>query len=306
MSGISPNPYPQIQELLGIVAVSTFLVGFSTVRVQTSLQEWRQEGVRILDRLLEQNSGDDLLPVPTTIERLVGTQQSKLKLDSITWLTVFITFLTLLTSLIVFAEEVFGPTASRTVQQIQIIHLSIFILGLLDITRVRLVKKRELNQSTVSRYRRLETAIFQWLREQSPVNQKKVLSLCDELDSLIPDWCWLSLIRFEVLQWSDNPIEYLRQSARRIELLAKRSKDVDDYSRLAYVWSNYLLEPVKASQVVTLSDIKHVCKFSRRLSESGDPDAIVALAVYSVHKSTLRDADSELEAVLRSARGGSW
>lgn len=290
----------QLQDLLGMVAITTFLVGFSTVRVQASLSEWRGEGARILDRLLEQNSGDDLLPIPTTLQQLTGTRQLGLRLDGVTWLTAGITLISLASSTVIYRDQLFTSTDNRSAQQIQAVHLLIVALGVMDVARVRYVKVRELRRSAASRYDELRQAAIAWLHEGSSTNEKVLLQTCDGIDGLIPGWCWLTLIRFEVLDSTGKDTESLRQSVARVEHLASAMQAVDDYSKVAYVWSNYLLDPTKASQLITLSDIKHVCKFYERLANSGNVDIMAAMTLQRVQRSTMRLPDSELERILAS------
>ena len=67
-----------LEELLGIVAITTFLIGFSSVRLQSNLEYWKESASRLINRVLEQNANDDLLPLPTNFNQY-ETDKEKFK-----------------------------------------------------------------------------------------------------------------------------------------------------------------------------------------------------------------------------------
>lgn len=258
------------EELLGIVAVTTFLVGFSTVRLQSSLQEWREVGRRVLERLLQQNAGEDLLPIPTTLEHLGSTSDSDFEIDSVTWLCMITSIATFSVSVGLTVDELTGGEDSSTYQLLLGLHFFILLIGVTDLVRIRRTTNSERDRSPSNRYKDLEQSISDWLSQPDEVNETSVLSACDSLDEIIPEWCWLSLIRSEVAQSQGRSFTRYKQSVSRIRRYSKSAntkQNDDQYSTIAYVWTSYLLDDNDASHYVTLADIESIAKFSCEISQ---------------------------------------
>lgn len=303
------------EELLGIVAVTTFLVGFSTVRLQSSLQEWREVGRRVLDRLFQQNAGEDLLPIPTTLEYLGSTSDSNFKIDSVTWLCMITSIATFSVSVGLTIDELAGGENSSTYQLLQGLHFFILLIGVTDLARIRRTTSSERDRSPSNRYKDLEQSVDDWFSQPDEANATAVLSACDSLDQIIPEWCWLSLIRAEVARSQGRSFTRYKQSVSRIKRFSRlsyaRQEDDDLYSTIAYVWASYLLEDNEASCNVTLAEIQAIATFCREISQDeanssatdvGDGDMMSRLALNCVAQKTKhrRNPDSLLSTALYS------
>lgn len=195
-----------LEVALGILAITTFLVGFSTVRLQASLQEWRERGDRVVDRLLDQNNNDDLLPLPSTLHTITGWSKS-LKIDFITWLSLIATIISASVFVLVLGELQDEATPSESTLLAWLFGLAFIIMvaGLLDIVIVKQKARKEAQQTPARMFARLETSLLAWARgaEQNFLTSGRIARLCSEFEELIPDWCWMSLIRYDLQRFHD-------------------------------------------------------------------------------------------------------
>ena len=314
MPSLAPDAFTS-GDLLGLVAVTTFLVGFSTVRLQSSLQEWRGLTSRVVDRLLEQNAGQDLLPVPITLRHLGSSSDYEFYVDEVTWLSFFASLATVGISIALSFDELQNVTNWSQFHLIQIIHVIIFAIGLVDLLCVKRLSKSELAQSPSAVYRRLESSVEQWLKAPDNTAEKSsartdVEEACRDIDNLIPGWCWLSLIREEVDLTHKDGSQSERQNVSRIRALAKRtvaSDDSDLYSVIGFVWSSYLLDGSKGSEVVRLEQLESISKFNQELlkdqnsRDSGMGDLMSVLSLCRVRHATAgrTAANDELDQLIR-------
>ena len=192
---------------LGILAITTFLVGFSTVRLQASLQEWRERGERVVDRLLDQNNNDDLLPLPSTLHTVTGSSKS-LNIDFITWLSLIATVVSTGLFIIVLAELQDRATSTESTLITWLFGLAfiIVIAGLCDIVVVKYKARKESRQTPARVFARLETSLLAWSRgaEQNYFTSGRIAKHCSEFEEMIPDWCWMSLIRYDLQRFHDE------------------------------------------------------------------------------------------------------
>jgi len=192
---------------LGILAITTFLVGFSTVRLQASLQEWRECGERVVDRLLNQNSNDDLLPLPSTLHTITGSSKS-LNIDFITWLSLIATVVSAGLFIIVLGELQNQATSTESTLITWLFGLAfiIVIAGLCDIVMVKYKARKESRQTPARVFTRLETSLLAWSRgaEQNYFTSGRIAKYCSQFEEMIPDWCWMSLIRYDLQRFHDE------------------------------------------------------------------------------------------------------
>jgi hypothetical protein len=195
--------------LLGVLAVTTFLVGFSTVRLQATLQEWRERGERILNRLLEQNIGEDLLPLPTTLRTLASTSQ-KLRIDLVTWLTLFATIVSLGAYLLVSSElfDVASESEKTVIVWLNSLTSIIMLAGFVDVALVKYKSSKESRHTPSRIFGNLERSLREWSRAPEKMNYLRsgaIAKSCQEFELQIPDWCWITLIRYDItLYWESH------------------------------------------------------------------------------------------------------
>jgi len=192
---------------LGILAITTFLVGFSTVRLQASLQEWRERGERVVDRLLDQNNNDDLLPLPSTLHTITGSSKS-LNIDFITWLSLIATVVSAGLFIIVLGELQNRATSTESTLITWLFGLAfiIVIAGLCDIMVVKYKARKESRQTPARVFAQLETSLLAWSRgaEQNYFSSGRIAKHCSEFEEMIPDWCWMRLIRYDLQRFHDE------------------------------------------------------------------------------------------------------
>jgi len=192
---------------LGILAITTFLVGFSTVRLQASLQEWRERGERVVDRLLDQNNNDDLLPLPSTLHTVTGSSKS-LNIDFITWLSLIATVVSAGLFIIVLGELQNRATSTESTLITWLFGLALIIViaGLCDIVVVKYKARKESRQTPARVFARLETSLLAWSRgaEQNYFTSGRIAKHCSEFEEMIPDWCWMRLIRYDLQRFHDE------------------------------------------------------------------------------------------------------
>jgi len=202
------------ETLLGIIAITTFLVGFSTVRLQASLQEWRERGERVVNRLLEQNAGEDLLPLPSTLRSLSGTTKS-LKIDLITWLTLGASTISLVAFALLSSElqDRVSSFERSLLGYLNALTVIIFFVGVVDAVLVKSKSRREGAKTPSRVFARLEQHLRDWSRAPDQTDYLKsgaIANRCQEFEMLIPDWCWITLIRYDVKKYWDTHHETSR------------------------------------------------------------------------------------------------
>lgn len=230
MAVIPVAPSADFEVLIGVMAVTTFLVGFSTVRMQASLQEWRERGERITNRLLEQNAGEDLLPLPTTLQNLTGATQ-KLKIDVVTWLTLLATLVSFIAfdnlhSEIAVPVRLYGD--ETFLRWLDWLFFLITFIAVADVIAVKYKAWKELRRTPLRIFSLLELELLKWSRQtyssiQAPavelVGSGSTLQRCDDFDRVIPDWCWILLIRYEVQKYyQDWPTQSWKAHAGPVQI----------------------------------------------------------------------------------------
>ena len=264
------------QELLGLVSISAFLVGFLTVRLQATLQDWRQNRDVLVNRQLQQNESENLLPLPRNLERKQTVEIETLNI--VTKLTLLATLTSLVVSILAIAYSACASSDLKlcasnvpfSMYAIQVVHLIIVAIGFVDVGYFRRTITRESISTPSARFGELVQSLESWLDGRNSADQ--VLNKCDELDAVLPNWCWLSLIRFQLLEGKDASLE---PEIVRLQRMASDSKDFDIYSLICSVWSKYLLQE-NASLYVRHSELKEIEKF--RLRTGGDIIARLSLA----------------------------
>jgi hypothetical protein len=280
-----------LEELLGVVSITTFLLGFTSVRLQSTLEEHQSFYSRQVERVLEQNSNQDLLPFPSSFQQHKGAEDFQ-PWDTVTRATVILTWflLAISTIFILWHQEGSVDTAAQF-WWLQLIHFVIVLIGTTGPYWARRQFENFESDQPFPRFQQLEESLDQFL---DPNDQKSseqgVLAAVDNLDESIPEWCWLELIRGSL---SPKEKAQKQQYLKRLHNLATPAKDVDEYSLIASVWSAYLIESDEAiSRSVRASDLQRIMSFSRsRLSLSGRPEPYAELALREALKS--RKATSE-------------
>lgn len=257
-----------LEEIIAMVAISTFLVGFSSVRLQSILEERKDGEARKIDRILEQNAGKDLLPLPTTLVEMKTTKDLSFRdqVTSITscliWINFFVAFL------LIRLHEATSDISSFPFWLVQVVHLGIVLIGFAGPRIVKLQFTEFSKKQPFECYEKMMIEIEKNLK--SDPNKESLQEKIEKFDASVPEWSWLTLIRCSFpLNEKNNP------QLKRIYHLVESQKDADDYSLIAFVWSAYLLDNPENSiaRNVQCSDIEKILKFGEPNSptnESGD------------------------------------
>lgn len=290
-----------LEELVGIVTITTFLVGFSTVRQQTKLEDHRARVALLTDRVIEQNNAADLLPLPSgMVEHRLDDRFTTN--DPVTQFTERLSVVTLLATSALIALQIAPRANIESIDTlvtlagshlghlfVQLIHGGIVYLGFRSRRTVQKTADEDASKSAFAAYAQLEEALEDWLtcgsREASVPQVQRVSECCDNLDAALPEWAWLHLIRcslrIDVLGVSrlsevgsssqfgptDIALDAAQINLERIFDLAQKSRDVDPYSQIAYVWSAYLRDASgldNASERVRITYIEKVADFLKR------------------------------------------
>lgn len=246
-----------LEDILGIVAITTFLVGFSSVRLQSILEEQKDVVARRVDRVLEQNAGQDLLPLPTSLGQMGATDQRGF-IDEITGFTIGLTWLNFIIAFVLIIDyQDNSDSVADPFWLVQIVHFLIVLIGSVSPTFVRKQFRDYKKDQPFECFEKMMTEIRKHLDEPEEGTGQLEITI-NAFDASIPEWSWLTLVRCSLLR-SDN-----RPQLKRIYDLVKPQKDADDYSLVAFVWSAYLLDNGKndsVSRTVKYSDIEKILHF---------------------------------------------
>lgn len=289
-----------LEELVAIVALTTFLVGFSTVRLQTRLEEFRAGVARHTDRVLEQNNRADMLPLPSEMRELKRADRFNARDNLAVATECFSIFNFLLSCLLVFFHWRFFedlPQDDRDPRYsyvgyvlILAFHLFVVALGSFASFSTNRQAQQEEEESVFRRYSEFEESLEKWLKKPDD-SLEELKRRCDRLDEALPSWTWLTLVHAAM---KDDRCD--TSSLKRIHNFAAREKHHDDYSLIAYVWSAYLkdsldtTEPAfSASALIRLEELKQIDEFggSAHKAQSRSGWIYAGLA--------LRDAEREVE-----------
>ena len=117
------------------------------------------------------------------------------------------------------------------------------------------------------------------LEKEHDLGRQQVLAAAVDLARSIPEWCWLDLVRGSL-----NDPNYRKENKshfQRLHKLASKTKEDDDYSLIAFVWSAYLLGPEDDYHVlVKNSDLEQIMGFSKVKKKIGkSPDAYAEMVL---------------------------
>ena len=237
-----------VEDLLGLMAMTTFLVGFASLRLQSELHEWRSVGTRTLDRLISENDQENLLPLPTSLQ-ISSNRDSDFKLGPIPKFSLILACSFFASSLWLTVDTFqfhsrsrwgeLGVCSPQNYCTIHLLHFLIIALLLGEILWIRKQARSEQDESVGELYRELERAVETWRKRPTKDTRDELDNVLKSLWRKLPGWSWLSLIDLHL-----NPYDFNRkQDVLRIQYLADRPDlKLDTYSLIALVWSTYLVE----------------------------------------------------------------
>ena len=289
-----------LEELVAIVALTTFLVGFSTVRLQTRLEEFRAGVARHTDRVLEQNNQADMLPLPSEMRELKSADRFNARDNLAVATECFSIFNLLLSLLLVFFHWRFYedlPQYDRDPRYsyvgyvlILAFHLFVVALGSFASFSTNRQAQQEEEESVFRRYSEFEESLEKWLKKPDD-SLEELKRRCDRLDEALPSWTWLILVRAAMKDDRGDT-----SSLKRVRNLAAREKHQDDYSLIAYIWSAYLTDSLddaksafSASALIRLEELKQIAEFAKSCDRQNDRSGRIYAGL------ALRDAKSEVE-----------
>jgi hypothetical protein len=255
-----------LSDYIGLTGISTFLIGFMSVKLDSNVAAARSRSDALLARLANEARDANLLPLPADMRRLArGLQSSTRGADLIAVLTVLISVCNLALSASLAHPHLVGSNINREVLGVHLVHLLIILLGLIH----ALIQTRSLTAlvqgGPAADYLRLELSLEtivdnESLKSQSetrqPINEAR--ELCRELMSTFPGWCWIDLIYADLSARSDADfhsgkefLEDLRPSLIRLRDISSASKEGDVFSLLAWTWCVTLLNPSSAGGLIS-------------------------------------------------------
>ena len=240
-----------IEELLGLTALSTFLVGFANLRLQSQLNDWRVSKARILDRLLSENYQENLLPIPTSLQKS-SERDDRFQIGRVPYYSLALAIVSFSVSVYFSSDGWFttdGLAISNWWNLVELdktnylavhgLHLLILFLLIVEIFTTSKTAKKDEERSVKTVYGTLEREVEIWRKSPTEDNRQKLIDTCGRLSAELPGWSWLSLVKLHL-----NPIDFnSKQEVLRLRHLAGRSDfKFDTYSQIALVWSTYLIE----------------------------------------------------------------
>ena len=305
----------ELEVLVALVALTTFLIGFSTVRLQTRLEEQVADNARRTERIIEENYRADMLPLPSELQHLMKPDVFDVR-DQLTKATEYLSMFNLaLSGLLVFFHWQFYEGLPETERDLRysyigyvlilVLHLFIVALGRFASFNTTRQASKEWESSVSNRYMNLQFSLARWLErlnnpaetpdaklqkeENLLVHSQEVIRECNHLEQVLPSWPWLTLVRASAEDEDHCDIP----SLKRVHNLAAADKDRDDFSLIAYVWSEYLKDlsdtskdAFSASVLVRLDELKSLDKFAEscRLSRNTPGLIFAGLALQDVQR----------------------
>ena len=267
------TPAFALDELALVVAISTFLVGFEANRLQIMVSDWKEGVSRGVDRVLQRNVSEGLLPIPQELEEMSpNIDFADQKFDTSERIRMVILVLFLGSSLFLVLSQIFETPwifqldFDLSLVLLQLLHLFICVIGwsLLDDAKEMATEFKA--KQPYDCYNDFKNHLAKYVKEckngkqPSSILYARLRESADKLDESLPQWCWLTLVKrsYEVLQddkWPEDKSDELIE-IERIKECAKEAKNHDKYSGIAFVWSSYLTK--KTHVEAHLDDISKV------------------------------------------------
>lgn len=273
-------PSISLDELAVIVAISTFLVGFEANRLQSVLAEWKEFVARGVDRVLQQNNADSLLPLPEEVKR-----EMNLNYEFTTgccWISPSKSMRIVLLGNALFSCSFFLKPDNRSglgLLILQALHIFICVMGLnlkKDAKKSAEEYRKKQPFSCFDDFeKKLKDYVEAWKHNENKTIPKqfraeytRLIESEKELDNSLPKWCWLQLVRHSHQLLEENKWVAFGEEGdaelSRIRKVSSESMNYDEYSRLAFVWSSYLLQGIYATEPPRKEDLEKVKKLSEK------------------------------------------
>jgi len=282
-------PSITLDELAVLVAISTFLVGFEANRLQSVLAEWKEFVARGVDRVLQQNNADSLLPLPAEITEMNLNYNFAPRGR---WTSPSVWTNILLALMFVFSCLFFVRPDNRRdlgLLFLQALHLFIVLMGWVLNKDAEKLADEYLEKQPYRCFEdfkeKMRNYIVAWEEhhesvrsfKQEPVgakfkakNRSLIASMSEseeKLDNSLPKWCWLQLVQFSCRVLEEGTwVEFSEEGdaqLSRIRRVSSESMNHDEYSCLAFVWSSYLLQKIFTTEPPRKEDLERVKKLGK-------------------------------------------
>jgi len=306
-----PERVVGLEALALLLAVTTFLVGFEVSRVSGMLTDWKDLQVRSLDRLLQQNQGSDLLPLPTTFQNQNWETPFAPAQDNTTiYMRLGIAAMGGVSSALLFYDMNNSGFVDVGLLLMQGVHISICVIGCRIVQDSEKAKLRHDMYQPEMCYGEFKSVLDDYLATKDPAIaddpasgktsilqrdvddvesiDQRINRAIHRLDDSLPAWCWLQLVNATV-----NDLDEFKIEVERIHTWAKKSSEDDIYGTIARLWCSALLSenPVYRKDLVDLClepkfgglkpQFKVVLRYARKQTAIFDGgDLFVELALY--------------------------
>jgi len=254
-----------LEALALMLAVTTFLVGFEVSRVASALTDWKDLQARSLDRLLQLNHADNLLPLPTTFKyQALETPFAPGQDNTARYMRMGIAAMGIVSSILLFLDIQKSGFVNLGLFLMQAVHIGICVIGCRIVQDSEKAHMRHLEYQPEVCYQEFEAAMDDYLKYRianirtnsgkrtdpfqgftgsltqldnaKAQSKKRLEESIHRLDDSLPKWCWLDLVssNLEFDFATKFQIERIRNWAR------ETSKD-DTYGTIAHVWCLALL-----------------------------------------------------------------
>lgn len=262
-----------VELLIGLAGISTFLVGFMSVRLSNSTDAARARSDLLMVRISDDARQQNLLPLPSDIKRLrIGASHSSNRVYLVASTIVLVALVNLVLSTVIAWPNLFGKHLVSGVIVTQVVHLSIILLGFLDAT----IQSRELSSllrgGIASDFHKLESVLAELATDRvgKPHDSELIdtaRGLCVQINGIVPDWCWVTLIQADLdvssrttTSKDQSASDEVRPALVRIRDLAVVTKNRDANSLLAWLWSVLLISEGHDSALISNNEVKRANK----------------------------------------------
>jgi len=263
-----PERVVGLEALALLLAVTTFLVGFEVSRVSGMLTDWKDLQVRSLDRLLQQNQGYDLLPLPNTFQDQTWETPFAPAQDNTTkYMRLGIAAMGGVSSVLLFYDVNSSGFVDAGLLLMQAVHISICVIGCRIVQDSEKAKLRHDMYQPEICYGEFKSALDDYLATKDPAMylatndpamahnpasgktsilqrdvddvesiDQRINRAIHRLDDSLPAWCWLQLVNATV-----NDLDEIKVEIERIHTWAQKSSEDDIYGTIARLWCSALL-----------------------------------------------------------------
>jgi len=163
------EPVLGLEALALLLAITTFLVGFEVNRIASMLTDWKNLQARSLDRLLQLNLGDNLLPLPTTFKYQTLETPFAPGQDSTTrYMRAGIAAMGIVSTILLFSDVYKSSFLNLSLLSMQAVHIGICWIGCRIVQESEKAHEKHVEFQPEVCYQEFEAALDDYLKFRVP------------------------------------------------------------------------------------------------------------------------------------------